>query len=315
MRPTLTFLIGCTASGKGSLGRLLASRTGGEIISLDSMKVYRGMDIGTAKPSPDARAEVPHHLIDVVEPWEEFTVARFVELADQAIAGIHERGRPIFAVGGTPLYLKILTEGMFEGPGADPELRDRLRREADVDDGAALHQRLGAVDPASSRRIHPNDLRRIIRALEVFELTGVPISTLQAQWDQQRQRYDCVLIGLHRSREDQSRRIRDRVARMFDAGLVDEVRALLDSPNPLSATARKAVGYAEVIEHLRGECTLEQAVERIKINTRRLAKAQRTWLRRFVLTRRIDLQPDSRAEDVADALMREFGALWSPSPK
>ncbi len=311
--PRLIFILGCTGSGKGSLGRELAIRIGGEIISIDSMKVYRRMDIGTAKPSAQTRAKVPHHLIDVVEPSEEFSAARYVELADAAIADIHARRKPILVVGGTPLYAKALTEGLFDGPGADPAVRDRLHEEARVDLDRA-HERLQHVDPRAAAMIHRNDVRRIVRALEVHELTGRPISELQTQWDRQA-RYDCVFFGVRRSREDQSRRITERVERMMEAGLVDEVRALLAEPLPLSNTARKALGYAEIIEHLSGDGSLAAAVEKIKIHTRRLAKAQRTWFRRFPRMEWIDVAPEAIVETVAADFLERYASLCSPSPK
>jgi len=310
----LTLVIGCTGCGKGALGRALASRTGGEIVSLDSMKVYRRMDIGTAKPSAEIRAQIPHHLIDVAEPREDFSVARYVEAADVAIRGIRERRRPVFVVGGTPLFMKALLEGLFEGPGADQAIRDRLSREAQEHGNDALHRRLADVDPLAAQRIHRNDLRRIVRALEVFELTGQPISSLQTQWERQR-RYDTLILGLRRGREDQNHRTNERVRRMMDAGLLDEVRALLDEPDPLSTTARQAVGYAELIEHLEGRLSLADAIEMVKINTRQLAKAQRTWFKRFSGVDWIDLQADDSADKVADRLAARFQELWSPSPK
>lgn len=284
----------------------LARRAGGEIVSLDSMKVYRRMNVGTAKPGDSARAAVPHHLIDVAEPHEEFTVARYVTLADQVIRDIQRRGRPVFFSGGTPLYLKAMTEGLFDGPGADAAIRDRLCEQAEQMGSAALHRELERIDPVTAARVHANDLRRIIRAMEVFELTGTPISALQEQWDRDRTRYECVLIGVRREKEDQSHRINDRVRRMFDAGLVDEVRSLLAEPLPLSETARKALGYAEVIDHLFGGTSLAEAVELIKINTRRFAKAQRTWFKRFRATRWIDVAADAVVDEVADRAMKEL---------
>jgi tRNA dimethylallyltransferase len=313
--PRITLIIGCTASGKGKLGLELTRRTGGEIVSIDSMKVYRRMDIGTAKPSIEARGQVPHHLIDVVEPSDDFSAAKYVGLADQAISDIYARGRPVFVVGGTPLYIKALTEGMFEGPSADPAIRSRLHEEAERTGLDTLHARLTQVDPAAATRIHRNDLRRIVRALEVFELTGTPISTLQEQWDRERTRYECSYIGLRWNREDQAHRINERVRRMIEAGLIDEVRSLLAEPVPLGETARKALGYAEIIEHLQGRCTLAEAVEMIKINTRRFAKSQRTWLKRFNQTHWIDLTPETEVNELADELMHNMGHLWSPSPK
>ncbi len=275
------FLIGCTGSGKGAVGRAVAERVGAEIISVDSMKVYRGMDIGTAKPTREERARVPHHLIDVAEPWESFSVARYVEAADAAIRDITARGRRVLVVGGTCLHIKALSEGLFEGPGADPQIRAEIRRRAGSEGAAALHRELARVDPRAAERIHPNDLRRIERALEVFRLTGRPISELQQQWDAPQRRYDCRFVGLRREKADQNHRINLRVQRMIERGLVDEVRSLLSDPRGLSDVAAQAVGYAEIIAHLRGEGSLEDAVERIKINTRRLAKSQRTWFRRW----------------------------------
>jgi len=315
MTPLVTFIIGCTGSGKGGLGRELALRTGGEIISADSMKVYRRMDIGTAKPSPEVRRRIPHHIIDVVEPSREFSVAEYVRLAEAAIADIQRCGRPVFVVGGTPLYVKALNEGLFEGPSADPEIRKRLQEQATASGVGELYRRLGSVDAVAAGRIHPNDLRRIVRALEVFELTGQPISELQTQWDRQRTRYQCWIVGLRRSREDQNRRTNERVRRMIEAGFVEEVKALLAEPEPLSTAARQALGYAELIEHLHGRISLADAVEMIKINTRRFAKAQRTWFRRFLNTEWIDLQPESTAEQVAEELIARRDPLWTASPK
>ncbi len=311
----VTFLIGCTGCGKGAVARALVPRVGGEIVSLDSMKVYRRMDIGTAKPPAELRRRIPHHLIDVVEPSEDFSVARYVELAEAAIADIRRRGKPVFVVGGTPLYLKAMLEGLFEGPGADPAIRRRLHDEAERIGSEGLHARLQKVDPQAADRIHPNDLRRIVRALEVYERTGRPISTLQAQWDRGSMRSDALLIGLRRARADQNHRTNLRVHRMIEAGWVDEVRALLAESKPLSRTARQALGYAELIEHLQGRLSLADAVEMIKIRTRRLSKAQRTWFRRFGRIEWTDLEADDDPRQVAERLLARYGARWSPSPR
>jgi len=310
--PRITFLFGCTASGKGAVGRELARRIGGEIISVDSMKVFRRMDVGTAKPSVAARREIPHHLIDVVEPSENFSVASFVAQADAAAGAIDARGRHVLAVGGTALYIKALSEGLFEGPAADAAIRARLHGRAEAEGTPALHQELSRVDPEAAQRIHPNDLRRIVRALEVHEVTGRPISELQTQWDRQRTAYPCTFVGLRREREDQSHRINQRVRRMIDQGLVEEVRALLAEPRPLSTTARQALGYAEIIEHLEAGLPLADAVENIKINTRRFAKAQRTWFKRFRQALWLDLTAGDTVEAVVDRIVQELGALWLP---
>ena len=297
------FILGCTGSGKAAVGRRIARRTGGQIVSVDSMKVYRRMDIGTAKPSPAERAEAPHHCIDIAEPAEAFSVGRYLEHADRAIAAIAAAGDTVLAVGGTALYLKALSEGLFEGPGADPEVRRRLDARAEAEGLAALHADLARVDPDAARRIHPNDHKRIVRALEVYELAGEPISALQRQWDAQRTRYDGVFIGLRRSKDDASQRINARVKRMIAAGLADEVASLLGEPGWADAPAAAALGYAEMIRHLRGEIDLDEATEQIKINTRRFAKHQRTWFRQFRATRWIDVAPGATVEAVADAAM------------
>jgi len=310
----LTFIVGCTASGKGALGRELASRAGGEIISVDSMKVYRRMDVGTAKPSLEVRTKFPHHLIDVVEPWDYFSVAEFVKRAEEAIDDIHRRGRPVFLVGGTPLYIKSLTEGLFEGPGADPVLRADLHRLAEKEGHGALHDRLNRVDPVAAARIHPNDLRRVVRALEVIELTGRPISAMQEQWDRKPPRFPSLFIGLRRDRAELGSRINERIRRMLEAGLVDEVKGLLAEPNPMSTQARQALGYAEMIDHLEGRASLAEAVEMIKINTRRLAKAQRTWFRRFTSTHWIDVTGDADVPRIADDCLARRNGEWLPSP-
>jgi tRNA dimethylallyltransferase len=310
----LTIVLGCTGCGKGAFARELADRVGADIVSVDSMKVYRRMDIGTAKPSAADRARVPHHLIDVAEPSEDFSVARFVELAGEAIRATHGRGRPVVAVGGTALYLKALSEGLFEGPSADATIRARLRTRAKELGSAGLHAELERADPVAAERIHPNDLRRIVRALEVYEVTGQPISALQTQWDRERTLYNCRFIGLRRHLDDQSRRINQRVKRMIDSGLVDEVRALLAEDQPLSRTARKAVGYAEIIQYLSGRLSLADAVENIKINTRQLAKSQRTWFKRFRVARWIDLAADAEAALVVDELLAGQGCPWFESP-
>ena len=299
-------ILGCTGCGKGSVGRSLARAVGGRILSVDSMKVYRRMDIGTAKPSAAVRAEIPHHAVDVVEPSESFSVARYVELADRAVEETRAAGAVPLAVGGTSLYLKALAEGLFEGPGKDEALRADLQQKVHRDGSAELHAELTRLDPAAAGRIHPNAARRIVRALEVYHATGRPISDLQQQWDSPRGRHDLVLIGLRRERDDQSRRINARVKGMVEAGLVEEVRDLLDEPAGLSDQAAQAVGYAELIEHFHGQVPLEEAIEEIKIHTRRLAKKQRTWQRRFAGVRWFDLEPKEPPERTAERIRAEI---------
>ncbi|MFW6061738.1 MAG: tRNA (adenosine(37)-N6)-dimethylallyltransferase MiaA [Planctomycetota bacterium] len=312
MSETLYFIMGCTAGGKGALGRELARRLGGQIISVDSMKVYRRMDIGTAKPLAEARREIPHWCVDVVEPWQKFSVAEFVSCADDAIARIRQAGDLPLAVGGTSLYIKALSEGLFQGPAAQPELRRGLRERAEREGLHTLHAELAAVDPEAGDRIHPNDEKRIVRALEVYHSTGRPISELQKQWDNQPRRYDCVLIGLRREKPDRNHRINMRVKRMVQDGLVEEARALWEDPRGIAPQAAQAVGYAELFAHFRGEMSLDDAIERVKINTRQLAKKQRTWQRRFRGVTWFDLAPDDTAQTVADRVMQRLDLPVQP---
>jgi tRNA dimethylallyltransferase len=272
-------ITGQTASGKEGVALTVAERLGGEIVSLDSMKVYRGLDIGTAKPSAAARRRVPHHLLDVVNPWERFSAARWAELAEAALGEIRGRGRVAIVSGGTILYLKALLYGLFEGPAADAALRAGLEEEAARLGVTSLHARLAGIDPAAARRIHPNDLRRIVRALEVQQLTGRPISEQQGQFGRLRPGLAPVVIALRRGREDLARRIDERVERMLAAGFEEEVQRLLAAPGGLSAEAAQAVGYREMIEMIQGRRGREDLAAEIKKNTRRFAKQQMTHLR------------------------------------
>ena len=275
--PAIYAIIGPTASGKSDVAMALARRLRGEILSVDSMQVYRGMDIGTAKPSPAEQREVRHHLIEVVDPDQPFTAARFVEMADAVIADARARNVPLIAVGGTPLYFKVLFEGMFEGPGADEQVRTRLRALSNEE----LHRRVSEADPAAGARIHVNDTKRLVRALEVFELTGKPISSLQNEWDAPIARHDAKWIGLSWDKDALNRRINARVKNMLAAGWLEEVRTLLSRYGTLSKTASEATGYAELIAHVRGEMSLDDAAEQIKIGTRQLARRQMKWFKRF----------------------------------
>lgn len=295
MEKRIIAILGCTASGKGATARGVAAAVCGEIVSVDSMKVYRGMDIGTAKPPPADRAAIPHHLIDVLDPCESFSVAQFVDLADRAVDEIHERGRPAVVVGGTLLYFRCFYQGLFDAPSADAGFRNEIRRRADAEGTDALHAELAEIDPEAAERIHRNDLRRIERALEVYRLTGTPISRLQKEWTgsgPRRSDWRWTLIGLRRERDAVNSRINERVRRMMDRGLLDEARRLYDDPRGISEQAAQAVGYAELFEHFAGRMTLDHAVERIKISSRRLGKHQRTWLKRFAAIQWIDVPED-----------------------
>jgi tRNA dimethylallyltransferase len=301
----LDIVIGCTASGKNETAACLAQRLGAEIVVADSMKVYRRMDIGTAKPSAEHQKKVRYHLIDVAEPGEAFSAKRFAEMADAAIADIAGRGKRVIVAGGTALYLKSLVEGLFEGPSADPQFREAFRARAGREGLAALHAELAKVDPVTALQVHPNDLRRVERALEIYTLMGTPISVLRTQWGSARPDYDVHYVGIRRSREEASARINRRVRKMVDLGLVDEVRRLLAEPVPLGMQARQAVGYAEIIAHLEGRWGLEEAIEQVKINTRHLAKAQRTWFRRFPSVRWFEAGPEESGEALCNRVMQE----------
>ncbi len=295
------FLTGPTASGKTTLGLELARRLNAEIISLDSMALYRGMDIGTAKPTAAERAAAPHHLIDVIDPYEEYSVAQYVAAAERAVCEIAARGRVPLFVGGTPLYLKALLRGIFAGPPADWVLRNELQELADREGEEALHSRLAQVDPASARRLHARDRRRIIRALEVFEKTGESITDLQRQFERARPAEACRVFMLERPREQLVQRIDLRVEAMFAAGLVDEAERLLSHPRPPGRTASQAVGYREVLEHLRGGRDLAQTIDLVKLRTRQFAKRQMTWFRSLSEVRRVaaDLPREEIARQIA----------------
>lgn len=281
--PVITCIIGPTASGKSAIALALAERIGGEILCVDSMTVYRGMDVGTAKPSAADRARVRHHGLDLIDADESFTVAQYVAAADAVIADAKSRGVPLVAVGGTPMYFKALFEGLFEGPSADAGLRDELAGRPIE----ALAEEVARIDPAAARRIDRNDQRRLIRAIEVFRLTGKPITDHQREWGVQ-VRHAATWIGLQWEKEPLNRRINQRVRQMLDAGWLDEVRQLLAQYGSLSRTAAMATGYPQFAAHLRGEGTLADAFEATKIATRQLASRQMKWFRRFGGVRWID---------------------------
>jgi tRNA dimethylallyltransferase len=302
----LLVILGPTASGKSALAVDVARRCGAEILSVDSMQVYQGMDIGTAKPSLAERYEIPHHLIDWVRPDESFSVARFVELADQTIADCAKQGKTLIACGGTPLYFQSLFRGLFDGPAADDAVRMRLRSFT----GEQLHEQLRKADPVAAQRIAPADRKRMVRALEVFELTGQPISSLQQQWDSEAPpRHAAVWVGLKWDREPLNRRINARVKDMLEAGWPDEVRELLFRYSALSDTASVAAGYPELADYWRGKLDLHQAGEKIKIATRQLARRQMKWFKRFADVHWLD-GAASLEENVATVL-----ELWNPPPR
>jgi tRNA dimethylallyltransferase len=279
----LVVIVGPTGAGKTRLALALARRAGAEIVSADSQQVYVGMDIGTGKATAAERAEVAHHLIDVLRPDQEMTAARFVADADAAIADIAARGRSIVVCGGTGLYVRALLLGLFEGPAADPALRARLEADADAhpDGTRHLHGRLAAIDPDIATRIEPNDRKRIVRALEVHALTGVTMSAHQARHDHRTAppRYEHTIVGVAPDRDALYRRIDARVDDMVAAGLLDEVAALRARGFAPPLRSQAAIGYAELHDHLAGAIELTRAVELIKRNSRRYARRQISWYR------------------------------------
>jgi len=301
-------LVGPTAVGKTAISVAVAKRLGAEIISGDSMQVYRGMDIGTAKITKEEMQGVPHHMIDIKDPDEPFTVAEFQQRADQLIREIVARGRLPMLVGGTGLYIRAVLEPYtFIPMKADPELRRRLAEEEERYGPGHLHRRLQEVDPVAAAKLHPNDLRRIIRALEVFLQTGTPISATQTAAGKE-PRYDDLFLGLTMERSLLYRRIEERVDRMIAAGWLEEVRRLLERYPP-HLPAMQALGYRELVQYYRGLLTLPEAISLIKRNTRRYAKRQFTWFRRERRLQWIDVTSQT-PEMVVEAIAKMAEGKW-----
>lgn len=267
---------GPTGSGKSDLALRLAEEIGAEIVNADSMQIYRGLDIGTAKPSPEEMARVPHHLIDIVSPEQDFTASDFRREASAAIADIDRRGRKAIVVGGTGLYLRALLEGLVDSPNGDPE----LRRQFDDVPGEELLRRLGEVDPETASRLHVNDRVRLVRALEVYTQTGRPISAFRAEHGFSGDYYDALKVAIGVERPELYRRIDARVDRMLEAGLEDEVRRLLAQGYSRDLKSMRSIGYKEMTAYLADEISLDEAVTLIKRDSRRYAKRQMTWFGR-----------------------------------
>ena len=301
--PRAGFIVGPTGAGKTAFAIAIAERLGAEIVNADSRQLYRGMDIGTAKPDAADRARVPHHLIDVREPNSPIDVAEFAAMARGAIAEVAARGRPVLIVGGSGLYLRVLRGGIFAGPPASQELRAELGAIAAERGAPYLHARLAGADPESARRIGVNDLRRIVRALEVHALSGIPISEHQRRHAFAGGGIESIAIGLALARE----RLYDNINRRFDAmiaaGLVEEVRGLIAAGCRLDAPPLEAIGYREIAAYLAGKLGLAEAIELAKRESRRLAKRQMTWFRREPEVAWLD--PDGGIEE-ALKLLRDF---------
>ena len=278
-RPKVVVLAGPTGVGKTSLAISLAVKFGAEIISADSMQVYRYLDIGTAKPSSSEREKAVHHLIDLVDPDQEFDVAAYLARARPLINELHERRVPILVVGGTGFYVRSLIRGLFKGPGSDAVIRARLKQEARDSSKEDLHDRLAQVDPETAARLHPHDLFRVIRALEVFELTGRTISSFHTEHGLAEKPYQVLLCALTLPCEELYGRIEARTRRMFEAGLVEEVQSLLKRGYTPDLKPLKSIGYKQVVDFLTGTISLDQARVEMTRMTRRYAKRQMTWLR------------------------------------
>jgi tRNA dimethylallyltransferase len=280
MRPKIVIVLGATAAGKSEIALRLAETVSGEIVNADSQQVYRHMDIGTGKPSKADRERVRHHLIDIVAPNEEFNAALFRRLATDSIGQIHARERKVIVCGGTGLYLRALTHGLFEGPGQDPDVRNALEQEIANSSLAVLYQRLEKIDPTVGATIHRNDRQRIIRALEVYQLTGRPLSEWHKEHGFKEGPFDILKIGLLRERAELYELINHRSEQMIQDGLLDEVRCLVTLGFSLDLKPLRSVGYRQMGQVLRGIQSVEDALGEMKQETRHLAKRQLTWFRR-----------------------------------
>ena len=306
MTSRLICLLGPTAVGKTEIAIQLAQCLNAEIISVDSRQIYRQMDIGTAKPTPEEKQAARHHLIDCVDISQPFSVAGYQSFADTAIADIQNRGNRVLLVGGAGLYFRAIVDGLFEGPGADPALRKRLEGEVAQFGVDALHDRLRVCDPESADRIHPNNIIRVIRALEVYELTGTPMSQLQQQWHPEKQRYPFIAFGLTMPRALLYRRIEQRVDVMLANGLIAEVEALLAAGYGRDTIALRSFGYKELIAYLDGDCTYLEAISQLQQNTRRFAKRQLTWFRKDT---RIEWLDRESTPDIIENILGKIGDI------
>lgn len=312
-KENLVVIVGPTAVGKTELSLRLAQQFAGEIISGDSMQVYKQMDIGTAKATPEEMALVPHHLIDILEPDEEYSVAIFQAKATRLISEINQRGHLPFIVGGTGLYIESVTHRFqFAQAEQDPELRERLQRFAETEGVEALHRRLADVDPITAQRLHPNDVKRVIRAIEIYQLTGYKMADYQQR--AQYSPYNLLMIGLTMDREKLYQRINMRVDKMVEAGLVEEVRQLLDRGFDPSLVSMQGLGYKELVPYLYGEITLEKAVNDIRQRTRHFAKRQLSWFRRMPQIEWFDLTDPEHYPTVLETITQRMAGKFRQMP-
>jgi tRNA dimethylallyltransferase len=293
----LLAIMGPTGTGKTALAIAIAELVDGEIVSCDSAAVFRTLDIGTAKPTPEERAKIPHHLIDVIDPEEQWSAAQFAAAADAAIADIRARDRTPILCGGTGLWMRALVRGIFEAPEIDPEIREQVRREISEKGAPAMHAELERVDPVAASRIVPNDPQRIGRALEIHRQTGTPISKFQDAHGFREQRYRLVGVMIAWPKEELTERLAERARSMYRRGIVEETRACLDRGVPEDAPGLSIIGYRDVVRHLSGEISLAEAIEATALATRQFAKRQRNWFRGEP-----DVHPVPRDADPRDVL-------------
>ena len=305
-KPKVIAVMGPTAVGKTWLVSQLTKDLGGEIVNADSVQIYRFMDIGTAKPTMADRAEVAHHLLDIADPDQDFDASRYSQLAREVIASLAQQGKPAIVVGGTGLYLKAIFHGLFPGAPSDQLVRQRLRREAEKKGGVDLYQRLQRIDPITAQRVHPHDLFRIIRALEVWECSGQPISALQSEHDFKDRPFLPLKIGLRRPRPELYERIDRRVEEMMAQGLLEEVRGLLSRGYGPNLKSMQALGYRHMVQHLINGVDITEAVRTMKRDTRRYAKRQMTWFRR---DQEINWFHPRQMEDIVRLAGRFLGGL------
>ena len=304
--PKIVIICGPTASGKTGFAVELGERVGGEVVGADSLQVYRHLDIGTAKPSPEERARVHHHLVDVLNPDEPFNAALYKEMADECIGDILSRGRVPLVVGGTGLYMRVLIRGIFNAPKPDESLRSRLKQELEAYGVEQLHNRLHQVDPALAEKVEHHDRNRIIRGLEIFEQTGIPLSEHQRAHDFKGPSYDALQIGLRTERGYLYDRITQRTMLMIDAGLLDECKSLLEKGYGRDLKPMQSLGYRQICEFLAGEKTLEKAIHGITRETKRYAKRQLTWFRKDPEIQWVE-QPTDHLDLIAADVRRFLG--------
>ncbi len=308
----LVIIAGPTGVGKTKVAISIAERIGGEIVGADSRQIYRYMDIGTAKPTPEERARIPHHLIDIREPNEVYSAAEYTQDASVAIRDIHMRGKIPLLVGGTGLYIHVVLYGIFEGPGRDEAFRAQMHTLVEEHGAAFLHQKLSHVDPATAQRLHPNDLLRVIRALEIHYFTGRPISDYQSSATIPIVQYHSCFLVLTAERQALYARINARVDQMIDQGLVEEVRGLLKWGYHGDMNPMNSVGYKEIVEFLSGKHDLPSAIALIKRNSRRYAKRQLTWFRKYQDNFWICAEYSETIEEIVERCLRVI-SQWKGS--